>query len=1262
MGFKKGLVLLLVFLCVPFIYASFTVNLVTQDGLVVNGDQAIVYFSINSSSTDILTTDNTCTANGLPSTFNTTTYAYNATITLSGQTITLNCLDYTYLYNVTYTSPYRILYDFLSMQSLENTFYLYAYNYSSTNLATPRVITNSTTCEVTLEGTPRTLSTSVGYGVFNHTFSGFGNVSFLATCEFGDGILPLSVLENISVSAYEPKLEPVYTHPFSALTSSSGFRLGNYDLDLDGYDDVLILSSSGLRVYYGPLYDTNHLVTSQMVMSSDSHFFITDFDWDGYGDILLYNSTSVRLFRYQDRLTYSNELLFSGSNVEYAGTFDIDGNFLKDIIILNGTALTWNYTIIQDVDATKVFTGTLNIGIDNRCSAMLIFDINEDIKEDIVCLDTETNRIRYLIRDSLSLPTQTFSEYSLGYSASDIFFGDITSDGNWELGVYDSQNKMFKNYNTSFSLIKQIELFNPSTLYGHLFLDILNSNENQFSTYYTNATRQLQINYDDTKLYSFTQFQLATSGITHLDLNNDGFSDLLLSNLSPSPTRKPFLFNNTLSLYKNAPDDSFSAQVIPHESALVNFTLDIDADWNYNNYQLVIRHSRDGTVYRNDYFDSKQNLKYYRTTQNHEYAFNLSSFDLYSVDVRLNKYNMLLTSQTASYVQTPGSLNCLFTELDCNLINSSFSNNNITPFLPTYLRFADATFTIANKVFLDKIFENRNTTLSLTNATFSNTTLEFRDSPNNLTLSNVSLSLSQIAIVDANATFQNITQSLTNITLTNSTVVVRNSNLVLNGTNFTVHAYNATIFYETTDEAIIVNYYNTTRIRFIDMLGNAITRTYNVSSDLFNLSSTASEIFTDFLVGRNQILNPISISFTEDFLYFPNNQSNYIFTNETQNLTFIPTGLPVWDYAVNGTNQTDFRNFTLLTTITNLNNTNFSIGSGFNLTFIAPANYSSQNFSELIVRNNATTITIGFDVPFRASLNTSLTGRVAVLPTYAIAEQTQYGREFFAPGAGTYTLVSDAILSVSIPSVVGRNVQTPIAISYRNYNGSIDATDSCTLAITPPDVAPLAANLDLLTLSIAGTHSYTVTCTAGELPFASFEGTFDVKNQYLPNYLGKTRFAQFTLHYTDADLTDAFNRCVNYTLEGFGVAHYVSANTCGWNVSFTSTTPEIIVKVTNETVTEEEVFRQTITLLDGRILYDSTSVIGDFIIPSFMETAQLHVVSKSSLIAPSPGLNFSINYFNKESVQNITKTTSNLVLHTYRGDLNNNKKNTLVLS
>jgi hypothetical protein len=1256
MGFKKGLVLLLVLLFVPLCFATFNVNLITRDGLILPGDQAIVNFTI----TDQVTNKN-CVINSGAVTFNTSTFSYNYTTILIGDTIAISCSDdLMYEYEIPYlTEPYVIRWEFLSMQNLENSFNMSVFNFSSTTLAVDRVNVSATSCEIAIEDSeyillleaPTIGADSVGY--FNHTFSSFGSVSLDATCYFESNV-PLELSETLSVSRYEPKLEPVFDHPFSSLTSSSGFRLGNYDLDLDGYDDIIVLSSSGLQVFYGPDYATSHDVTNRMRMNPETHFFVTDFDWDGYGDILVQNSTSVRLFRFQSRTGYSDELLYSGSNIQYAGAFDIDGNFLKDIIILNGTEQIWNYTIIQDADTTgEVIQGPLNLGTNKRCDQMLVFDINKDTIQDIICVDKQNanaNFIRYLIRDDLSLPTQQFSEFALGYSASDIFFGDITSDGNWDLGVkslpnFNGNNRLyFYNFEVSPSLILQTLSSNwhDSSTLGVSQFDPFSDNSN-YIWYTTYNDSSVYTNVYDSELNSIVYMEnnWASMGVS---ITNVNFSNVLFMNNTnwelDSDTKLTY-YDNTLALYKNAPDDSFDLDINYNEGNIVNFTLDIDADWNYNNYQLVVRHTRSGTVFRNDYFDSRQNLKYYMTSANHQYEFDLSNFDLYTIGVALNKYNMLLTEQI-SFVQTPASIECLYVEYDCGLITSTFENDNTSTFVTKNIKLADVNFfTLRNFSLFDTTFEITNATLTFMNMTFENLSIVSFENTKNLTMTNSSLIDATIALRNANATLTNVTHANLTINASNAVITVYNTNVNITGTNITINAFNSivTTFGET--ENITINSYVRSQISFVDQLGNFISRTYNLTSDLFNLSTTAGTIFTDFLIGRNEVINVFSLEFVEDYLYFPNNKTTYDIINATQNITFISTGLPFWDYAVNGSHQTDFRDYALLESIQNLPQANFSIGDGFNVTFAQPANYSGVNFSTLISRHTDSTFTIGFNTPFNISINYTPEERILVLPTYDTAIIQGGNAVVSLSNPGTYRLVSDIIFSAKIPTIIGVELDIVLDAVFSNYNGSINELNICVLNASLDNFQTNMTFADLtqpISFTTQGEYDYVLTCAGELLPTRVESGSFEVLDKYFLNFNQARLHDTFELRFYNNDVVEAITECPTYTLSGtgFSAAHTggvrVADKTCGWNVTLTSTS----VTFTLTPIDSAILLSDTIEFADARVFYDDATVLGSFWTSSNLRA---FVISNNSIISRHL-LNSSYNFYE-----------SNVVKIAYPGDV-----------
>jgi hypothetical protein len=547
---------------------------------------------------------------------------------------------------------------------------------------------------------------------------------------------------------------------------------------------------------------------------------------------------------------------------------------------------------------------------------------------------------------------------------------------------------------------------------------------------------------------------------------------------------------------------------------------------------------------------------------------------------------MQLTSNV-TFAQIPASVECLFTEFFCDVVNASFSNVTNHQMLPPLIQFAGAVGILENKLLFDQTIEAKATHLNFRNSNFTNSNIHFFESTSNLTLNNVIITSSLINITDANATIQNsiISQDST-MYGENAVITVRNTNLTITGDNVIIHAHNATIINAGTN--IEINTYNTTTLRFVDTLGNTITRTYNITSALYNLTGTASSVLSSFLVSRNDVLNAFSLLFFEDFLYFPNNQSEYSFIDAEQTLVFERTGLPNWNYDINGSRQTDFRNFELLTQIESLPQANFSIGEGLNITFTQPANYSGLDFTQLIGRPSLNSVYIGFEHNFTVSLNHSPSERVVILPGFTLAEVGDNNITFSGNTTGTYAIVSDIVFSVSIPGIVPFESDESLEIVYQNYNGSINEIETCTINIGDTSLHTLEEPFKDLSV---GQHTYVVNCIGDELPTRTQSGTFEVKTNYFTSYQSARRFAEFSLEFVLGSDSE-FGACDQITLTNnlstsFGAGVLGELGRCVWTVVLPTTSAEFNLS----NATHDDIYTETITIRDGRYLFDERDVI-----------------------------------------------------------------------
>ncbi|MGM5483283.1 MAG: FG-GAP repeat domain-containing protein, partial [Nanobdellota archaeon] len=873
---------------------------------------------------------------------------------------------------------------------------------------------------------------------FDYSFVESGTFNWSANCSFSDvGDVSFSgcIMDNgscVNVSPYEPKLSLADDNPFSDLSSMNGFKLGNYDFNLDGVDDIIILGSE-LLIYSGDDLESYSSGSLDPVFNSSSfdssyEFFITDFDWDGDGDILIGGNDELILLTYDGDFSFSESWSGTFNNLASFGSFDIDGDFYKDIIVLNGSHdEPWNYALIEDSDSQKITSGTLNLDNNNLeyCEEFIIFDFNKDTIQDLVCLDKTQNYIRILQRDNLSvnLSSAEFQSYELDYTPSDIFFTDIDSDGEWELGVIKKETTGFDTfYSLLFYEIKNLSKksieFNPNAynIYSHYQTDLMRENKMNFITGTKTSIFETSIIYNQNEIYNTTKLNPRNSLITK---NEKIISSECLENTVNCNNYVIQYTENNITDYK---DDNFdySMDIFAEKySDNVSFSFEnISSDWNYNNYFFSADFYEVNQKYRNDYFDSQQNLKYYQVHENNSYNFKVPNEDKYVVSFQPNKYSMILANATNKEKEAKGADCPYVSNLSC-YVNTTGGDYN------------DVVFTSPNSSFVGKRVDWNNISAS-SNLTFINSSAGSEIINSNFSNSNITMfNLPDIKFT--NCIFDNVNFDVHNssISIDDSSVdlflnssTLNSSNSVVNGskTNSTVYVYNGSSNF--TED---VYYYNYSIIEFRNSLNELIS--LNGSYDDGSFSGNSLQKW--FLVQENSSLKNYSFDFELNYEYF--NESRFLpYLNSSNVFVFEETHIPSWNYSWNTSNMIDFRNYSLLSSIDNLSG-NVSLNES---DVVLELEVSDYNFSDLDLESyidviNSSSFYSNFsNADFRFYGNFSKT---VMIPSnnFSVDSVSVFGNV----SNGSYYFVSNTNFVNDLPSENFRNINFSEFVNYSHYNG-----------------------------------------------------------------------------------------------------------------------------------------------------------------------------------------------------------------------------------
>ncbi len=1215
---------------------------------------------------------------------------YNQTISQPGlHNFTVYCTDIISPFTFTLLQNYTINFtsNKLPMKTVQNTYYVNASQINKTQNWT-NMICNLISSNMT--------SYFQKPFIGNLTYTDTLNSSILIDC------LPIGTLE-IPISEYEPKLNISAVNPFSSLTSSSAFKLGNYDLNGDGIDDLIVLGSNGLMVYDGnevrAAYRENRNTSPSYTntrYNSNFEFFVTDMNWDGYGDMLIGNSTDIYLLNFTREIIVSNLNTFefqetplvSEPNIASFGSFDINNDFYKDIIVVNGTNTNWNYALYDGKDLSFNSSGIFNLG-SGSCMRMLVFDINKDSLQDIICTDqaSPSANIYVLIRNSSNedLSQANFIPFSLGYpvlgaSSSNIFFSDINSDGEWEVGVVQSSPLKINFYKinaTSLYLVKEIDLSTSSLYRSTLSLDLmsedlenilfptkLSSSPNILSLFYNNFNSRLD--------YLDRSF---LGGITQFDIDSNGLSDIFTE--ISSSGRKIALVNNTIGNYRT-PDYTYSLNATFDDTASnVTFSINnINSNWRNNNYFLKLNFSNLHTVFRNDYYDSQQNLKYYMTTKSNNYTFNWNNLDEYQIQVGLNKYsqilaNPLIFSRSCSlevkncvYLE---NYDCTFTNLFCNYGESalkSFSAKSIAVFNTTN-NWNNVSYFNANIIFnntLDQIsssiFTNGNITINQDKEGGKKLYSQNTFTDMHIYLSNVTATFdnnlftnSIFILNNSNVTFiQNNTA--VNINSTNSVINLSSGNISGLLINSNVNLYNGSNSSLTLDNSTVL-YFQYSNVLFKDDLGSDINLSGNISfgTSTFNFVNMSS-------VSRNfLILNQTNGSLLNMVNYF-NLDLNYVYFdphpvfsdfNETEFIVLNKTHIPSWNYFINGTWQTDFRNYTLLQNISNLSNVHFSIGNYFNLTSLSSWNYSDKDLTSFIQKvNNSFYIN---DTLVNTSFNVSLGlnevyPHMKIIPAGSILSINNEVLNAYVPAGGNYSVVHDLIFEDNIPKYSLQRTPFNISINYSNYNGSINGLSGCALALSN-GIFFSSGEFGFNDITINDSQAnYTLTCNFPGLDSATKTGMIFAKNIF--GFENKTKLDSFDLHFVHSNITNFNSECSKCSINISDANASSNGQSCYWPLDYLNRT-DIAIHIVCPNVDYTDSFN----LKDARLSFDNRNeMAGFYLLLSQIDLNNFwpSLIFNKNSFGLNKRLNGSIKYYSNNGTSGNTSWTDSDLFY-YEGDI-----------
>ncbi|WP_146683608.1 hypothetical protein [Limihaloglobus sulfuriphilus] len=964
-----------------------------------------------------------------------------------------------------------------AMRSIENNILLETYEY---DFSRNRI--NAQECNYTLDGIPGAFTGR--NTTFPVNFNESGEVELIFDCNYtisGDMIWP----DNITVVEFEPQLTEI-APPFGQVTASD-FKLGNYDFNLDGYDDLIVLGDD-LRIYAGPDYNTVSYQNTDF--DSDYDFVVSDVDSDGNGDILLgklniETETNITLLTFENSFSFSSSILHTNQFIRAFGPVNFNNDFDRDILIISGDGnVNLSYLIGPELTASNEFE------IIQDCDDFHILDINKDFKEDLICLRDFSGfgytRLSIMLNDGYE--DASFSSFSYNLHDivdSKILIANLDDDEQYEIAVTASNITVYDVNFSDETLHKKTSMADVFMLWAIGSGDSTNTNMPELLALYYDgdtspADNSLGVFYDNlTSEYSVNSTTFFNS-LAYIDIDGDSDTDILTGHQTGD--RDITLWNNSIDIYvENNLSHSFSISIADASEGVVNesvsdqaaFTLMANAAWSVADHFI---HAEFAThEFRNDVFDSRLNRKYYLTNSDGNYTFNTSNYDEYTVSVWPVTYAGILASPiTASKLNSE----CVYVPGNNWIIDvfcSGYSGDNWKYFdLNTSSFIASNTQVEWNHVnATGNSYLFNHTTDTITNSLFNN-------------ISNLSF------VGNTNRLLDNITFSDVNISITNASLNISDSSFE----DCSIIAQDAVLYLEDTSLPSSISLrssssfevYSLTNISFTDGQ-NPVYRsgTFNNSLEETSFSSTSSVKRYWQTRVNNTELN-YTFAFDEDFAYLPNSITISNFTR-MQVIQLNSTGLPYWDYSVNGSYQTDFRNYSLLNGIEDISGVKLSVGDNLNITLQTSENYSGLNLSSGFYQT-ANGFNLSLPGTYTVSMIVGSIESPIILKDGSVTTDLSYtsGNVIGTATAGNYEIVNNVSLSVNIPD---RSPGNPfdIEVNYTDYFGQNDRSGNCSLAVDGQDSAFSGVVLG------EGVYNYLIECDSPDLPYINQSGEIITSNR-----------------------------------------------------------------------------------------------------------------------------------------------------------------------
>ncbi|MFC4230749.1 FG-GAP-like repeat-containing protein [Parasediminibacterium paludis] len=263
---------------------------------------------------------------------------------------------------------------------------------------------------------------------------------------------------------FAPKIDSM----LSTLPSATPVGITKADLNLDGKIDIITANGNNSSVSIFNNTSSNGSIS----FSSPVNLFLgistqaiasSDLDGDGKLDLVISNSNFSTLAILKNTSVGSNIAFASpiyvttGSSTIDVVIGDLDNDGKEDIVAVNKTSNSLSFFKNTSTLGTISFSSNQQVNVGVNSNAISVIDLDSDGKMDLVTVNSSNNTITVL-KNVTSSGVISFvnSTYQVGSNPSSIASGDIDSDGKLDLAIanYNSNTvSIFKNLSSPGSII-----------------------------------------------------------------------------------------------------------------------------------------------------------------------------------------------------------------------------------------------------------------------------------------------------------------------------------------------------------------------------------------------------------------------------------------------------------------------------------------------------------------------------------------------------------------------------------------------------------------------------------------------------------------------------------------------------------------------------------------------------------------------------------------------------------------------------------------